>query len=150
LILILDEAGLKEAGPTFYNDPITKQFKTIKVRTLLKSLLNERGMDYYIDDAQLILTKDLKAAKMMVVKVHDLGDLLDSKNIDGSKRELQNAVKLLDPKILFPGDPVPAPVPAPAKEQKKKGLLSDAEPAPGAVPEPPGAQIIRGCFITSY
>ena len=85
LLFIVDEQGLKEAmiePQLFLNDPVTKQFRQpIKVRTLLHMMLGERGMGYYLEDGQIIITKDAKALSKMVVKTYPVSNLVGGQQL---------------------------------------------------------------------
>lgn len=115
LNFILDEAGLKEAGvndpgPTFNNDPVTKQFKKIKVRALLRLLLAERGMKYYFDDGNLMLTKDTKADKKLVVRMYPVANSVGGQQlINQAIQELQQQANRGPGPGVPPGQPAAPP-----------------------------------------
>ena len=138
LLFVIDEQGLREAKidpALLLNDPVTKQFRQrIMVRTLLKLILSQRGLGFYVEDSHLVITKDIKTLKKLSIKVYDVADLLDPKNVDESKAELQAALRLLDPELRFSSPSEP-----PSDPQNKNAV----SPATGAarVPDPaPAAQ----------
>jgi len=79
LPIIVDERGLKDAGiepALFFNNPVTKEFKSLKVRSLLRMILDETGMGYYIENGNLIITKDAKALAKTVSKAYPVDNLV--------------------------------------------------------------------------
>jgi hypothetical protein len=88
LSIIVDEQGIKDVAeellPKFLNDPVTKEYKKQKVRTLLRIILKERGMGYYIEDGSLIITKDAKALNKMVVKSYPVANLVGGQQLSNA------------------------------------------------------------------
>jgi len=81
LSFILDVQGLKEfriedPEALFNNEPITKKYKKMKVRTLMHLILGERGMAYYLEDGNVFLTKDAKIAKKLIVRMYPCANLV--------------------------------------------------------------------------
>ena len=87
----------------FKNDPVTKEYRQpIKVRTLLRIILEDRGMGYYIEDGLLYVTKDAKALTKMVVKTYPVANLVGGQQlVDAAINEL----KMSRPNPMNPGAP---------------------------------------------
>ncbi len=71
----LDNKALGEASIA-PDTPITKSLKGISLRSALRLLLAEKGLNYVIDHEVLLITTDEIAGKKMVTKVYPVADLV--------------------------------------------------------------------------
>ena len=77
ITILVDEGSLKELMIDYDNDAVN--FKTnfkISLRTVLRKILNDRGLNYTIREGNLHVMTIQKAREQMVVKTYPIGDLV--------------------------------------------------------------------------
>jgi len=78
--IILDEGSLREAGVQ-YDDPVTFKAPKVQVRTILRKVLGDRGLSYFVKEGAVQVVTIQQARETMVVRTYPVGDLI---NIDPS------------------------------------------------------------------
>ena len=86
LNFIIDEQSIRKIDPSlveqFLNDPVNIVIgQPQKVRTLLKLILGERQMGYYIDDGSIWITTAQVAKSKMVVKNYPVANLVGGQQL---------------------------------------------------------------------
>ena len=73
--IIVDENSLREANLE-YDDPINFKVKKATVRTILRGILNNKGLTYVIKEGTLQVMTQQRARDMMVTKTYAVSDLI--------------------------------------------------------------------------
>lgn len=73
--IILDDPSLREAMVES-EDPVTFKVKKLQVRTILRKILNDRGLTYVIKEGMFQVVTPQKARDMMVVRSYPVADLI--------------------------------------------------------------------------
>ena len=73
----LDTRALEDAG-IGSDTPITRQVKGISLASALRMLLNDLDATYVVRDGVLLITTQDAAARMIDLRIYEIGDLVDS------------------------------------------------------------------------
>jgi hypothetical protein len=102
LTILIDEPSLKDANVDLYEDLVTFKVKKVTVRTVLRKILADRGLNYVIKDGMLQVMTQQKCRDMMVVRAYPVNDLVAIDNqlfwgpVFSRALMLQNAQRLID------------------------------------------------------
>ncbi len=75
LSMIIDQGSMREVNLD-YNDPVNFKTSKVTVRTLLRKILNDRGLTYVIKEGSLHVVSHAKSREMMVVRAYPIADLV--------------------------------------------------------------------------
>jgi len=74
--IILDEGSLRDAGVQ-YDDPVTFKAPKVQVRTILRKVLGDRGLSYFVKEGAIQVVTIQQARETMVVRTYPVGELIN-------------------------------------------------------------------------
>jgi hypothetical protein len=92
--ILLDKEALKDVEAS-YDTPISIRVKGVTVRTVLRRILADIGMNYIIRDEAILVTSAQKARDIMITRRYYVGDLLANMGVLGAVNPIPPVVSPL-------------------------------------------------------